>query len=85
MDGPLPSAASLYPAFGEVLFADAGGRKQLERETANRNRLSGAIYLVIQNVCGAEGAMHWLEKLRMRLRMLVHREQEKRRLDAELF
>jgi hypothetical protein len=29
--------------------------------------------------------MHWLEKLRMRLRMLVHRGQEKRRLDAERF
>jgi hypothetical protein len=28
--------------------------------------------------------MRWLEKLRMRLRMLVHRGQEKRRLDAEL-
>jgi DNA-binding PadR family transcriptional regulator len=26
------------------------GRKQLERETANWNRLSGAINLVIQNV-----------------------------------
>jgi predicted permease len=28
--------------------------------------------------------MRWLEQLRMRLRMLVHRGQEKRRLDAEL-
>jgi hypothetical protein len=28
--------------------------------------------------------MRWLEQLRMRLRMLVHRGQEKRRIDAEL-